>query len=121
MAKLPPWPAPDGVDRSAFVPLPLQLTAPAGLGVANAIVEFGYREFNGNCTTRKEACIANAPVIGAVPFQFAGENPSGAPCPTTCAIAIPAVSQRILYYTVQYRDASNKVLATTPLQALATP
>jgi hypothetical protein len=121
MAKLPPWPAPDGVDRSAFVPLPLQLTAPAGLGVAYAIVEFGYREFNGNCTTRKEACIANAPVIGAVPFQFAGENPSGAPCPTTCAIAIPAVSQRILYYTVQYRDASNKVLATTPLQALATP
>ncbi len=30
MAKLPPWPAADGVDRSAFVPLPLQLTPPTG-------------------------------------------------------------------------------------------
>ena len=35
--------------------------------------------------------------------------------------ARPAVSQRILYYTVKYRDASNKVVATTPMQALATP
>jgi len=121
MAKLPPWPAPDGVDRSTFVPLPLQLTPPSGLGVTNAIVEFGYQEFNGTCTTRKEACVANAAAVGAVPFQFAGENPPGAPCSSACTIAIPAVSQRILYYTVKYRDASNKVLAVTPAQALATP
>lgn len=121
MAKLPPWPAPDGVNRSAFVPLSLQVSPPAGLAVTNVIAEFGYQEFNGNCTTRNEVCIASAPAIGTVPFHFAGENPSGMPCSSTCTIAIPAVSQRILYYTVKYRDDSNKVLAVTPLQALATP
>ena len=121
MAKLPPWPAPDSVNRSAFLPLPLQLSPPTGLAVTNAIVEFGYQEFNGNCTTRKEACIADTATIGAVPFQFAGEHPPGGPCSSKCAITIPAVSQRILYYTVKFRDASNKVLATTPVQALAMP
>lgn len=121
MAKLPSFPASDGVNRSTFVPLSLQLSAPAGLGVTNAIVEFGYSEFGGNCTTRNEACIATAGTIGAVPFQFASENPDGASCATTCVVAIPGVSQRILYYKVKYRDASNHVVAATPVQVMATP
>ena len=121
MAKLPPFPAADGVNRSAFVSLPLNLTPPSGMGISNAIVEFGYREFGGNCTTRNEACIASGPSIGAVPFQFAGENPAGAPCSTACTIVIPAVSQRVLYYQVVYRDAANNVRAQTPVQVLATP
>jgi len=84
-------------------------------------VEFGYREFNGNCTTRNEPCIANGPSVGTVPFQFAGEYPSGAPCTSTCTIAIPAVSQRILYYKAKYRNAANSVVSETPLQVVATP
>jgi hypothetical protein len=89
--------------------------------VTNAIVEFGYQEFNGNCTTRKEACIASTPAIGTVPFYFAGENPPGAACASTCSIVIPAVSRRVLYYTVKYRDAANKIVATAPVEVLATP
>lgn len=121
MAKLPPFPAADGVNRSTFVSLPLQLTAPAGMGVTNAVVQFGYEEFNGNCTTRNDACIANAANIGAIPFQFASESPGGAPCATLCTIEIPAVSQRVVYYQVMYRDNANKVIATTPMQAVTTP
>jgi len=120
MAKLPPFPAPDGVTRSAFLPLPVKLDPPAGLGVTNAVVEFGYREFNGNCTTRNERCLANAASVGPVPFQFAGEKPAGAPCASSCTIAIPAVSQRILYYRAKFRNASDAVVAETPVQAVAT-
>jgi hypothetical protein len=121
MAKLPPFPATDSLNRSAFLPLPVKLSPPAGLGVTNAIVEFGYREFNGTCTTRNEPCIANAVSVGAVPFQFAGENPAGAPCASTCTITIPAVSQRMLYYKAKYRNAANGVVTDTPVQVVATP
>ncbi len=121
MAKLPPFPAPDGVNRSTFVSLPLKLTPPSGLGVTNALVQFGYQEYNGNCTTRNEACFAGSPTGNNVPFQFAGENPAGAPCASECTIDIPAVSQRIVYYKVIYRDASNTVRAVTPGQAIAAP
>jgi len=121
MAKLPPFPAAGGVNRSAFLPLPVTLSPPAGLGVTNAVVEFGYREFSGNCTTRNEPCIASTASVGTVPFQFAGENPAGAPCASTCTIAVPAVSQRILYYKAKYRNATNSVVAEAPLQVVATP
>lgn len=121
LVKLPPFPTSDGLDRNTFLSMPLNLKPPTGLGVTNAIVEFGYQEFNGYCTTRKETCVADAPAVGAAPFHFEGENPAGAPCSSTCTIAIPAASQRILYYQVKYRDASNHVAAQTPLQVVATP
>jgi hypothetical protein len=121
MAKLPPFPTPDGVNRSSFVALPLNLQPPSGLGVNNALVQFGYQEYSGNCTTRNEACLVSAPTIGPVPFQFAGENPQGAPCSSGCTIEIPAVSQRVVYYKVIYRDASNNVRAVTSAQVIAVP
>ena len=117
--KLPPFPALDSISRTGFVAIPVSLTPPSG--VNNAIVEFGYPDFHGNCTTRNEACVANASTINSVPFQFAGENPAGAPCAATCTIVIPAMSQRMLYYRVKYRDAANAVLSTTPYQVLVTP
>jgi hypothetical protein len=36
-------------------------------------------------------------------------------------IAIPAISQRVLYYQVKYRNASNTVLAADPLAAAVVP
>jgi len=120
MAKLPPFPEADAVDRSTFLPLQVKLTPPAGQGVTNAIVEFGYREFNGRCTTRNEACVATADSLGTVPFQFAGEDPAGAQCISACTIAIPAVSQRMLYYRAKYRNAAHGVVAEGPVQVVAT-
>jgi hypothetical protein len=121
LVKLPPFPESDGLDRSTFLSMPLKLKPPPGLGVTNAIVEFGYQEFAGYCTTRHETCIADEPAVGPMPFYFSEENPPGAPCSTGCTIAIPAVSQRVLYYQVKYRDASNHVVAATPLELTATP
>jgi hypothetical protein len=121
MAMMPPFPPLDSVARGVFVAVPVILHPPAGLSVNNAIVQFGYQEFGGNCTTRADACIANAATIGTVPFFYASEAPAGLPCSAGCTISVPAISQRMLYYKVEYRNASNAVLATQPTQVLVTP
>jgi len=126
MAKLPPYPAVDSINRGAFVPMLInKLQGPPGTD--NAIVEFGHQEYGApqqvNCTTRNDVCLATASTVpaGTQPFYFASENPAGAPCATGCTITIPAISQRILYYRVKYRNASNTVLAASPLTAVVVP
>jgi hypothetical protein len=58
---------------------------------------------------------------GTEPFYFASENPAGMACATGCSIAIPAISQRVLYYQVKYRSANNTVLSTGPVTAVIVP
>jgi hypothetical protein len=105
----------------------VKLSPPAGLSVNNAIVDFGYQEYGApqllNCTTRNDACIAAASAVpsGNQPFYFASENPAGVPCASGCTIAIPAISQRILYYQVKYRAANNAVLAADPVTSVVVP
>ena len=126
MFKVPPYPPEDSVNRGAFVSVPVSLKPPAGLGVNNAMIEFGYAE-NGApgdfyCTTRKEACIVTASAVDpAAPFQYASESIPGVPCAGGCTIALPAVSKRVLYYRVKYRDAGATVLAASALQVVAVP
>jgi hypothetical protein len=127
MAKNLPYPAPDSVARGTFVPMTVSVKPPAGLNVNNAIVEFGYQEYGApqliNCTTRNDACMAAASTVtpGTQPFYFASENPAGASCVSGCTIAIPAISQRILYYQVKYRDVNNAVLAADPVISVVVP
>ncbi len=130
--KVPPYPTPDSYERNTFIPITVNLTAPAGLGVTNAIVEFGYVE-NGSatqffCTTRQDVCTAASAAIGAVPFYFASEGTGGVesgltglPCAGGCSLSIPGLPQRVLYYQVKYRDANNQVLAQTGVQVTVTP
>jgi len=127
MAKMLPYPAPDSVARGTFVPVTVTVKPPAGLAVDNAIVQFGYQEYGApqhiDCTTRNDACIAAASTVpaGNQPFYFASENPAGAPCASGCTITIPAISQRILYYRIEYRAANKSVLASGPLTAVVVP
>jgi hypothetical protein len=46
---------------------------------------------------------------------------SGVPCADGCSVAIPAISQRLLYYQVKYRDASNGTVATGRIEVVAIP
>ena len=123
----PPDDPGDSVARGTFVPMTVSLNPPAGLAVNNAIIEFGYQEYGApqqlNCTTRNDACIAttNSVTPGNQPFNLASQNLPGAPCTSGCTIAIPAISQRILYYQVQYRAANNAVLAADPPAAVVVP
>jgi len=132
VGKLPPYPAQDSVARNTFVPVPLSLTPPSGLGVTNVIVEFGYGE-NGapnqlDCTTRQDTCVVTSATIGANPFQFASEGSGGVesglaglPCASGCSLNIPGLAQRVLYYQVKYRNANNQVVSQTGLQISVTP
>jgi hypothetical protein len=95
--------------------------------VNDVVVEFGYAENGGPgsfyCTSRRESCVAVSAAIGSpTPFFYEqAETYSGAPCAAGCAVAIPALSQRVLYYRWKYRDAFGRVIATSESRATATP
>ena len=56
LLKNPGFPASSSVPRDDFVQVPLHLTPPAGMGVDNVIVEFGYNP-DLHCTSRREVCV----------------------------------------------------------------
>ena len=124
MALMPPFPALDSVSRASFEPVSIAIKPPAGLSVNNAIVQFGYQEYAQGgvpyCTTRLDACFANSAAVssGTAPFLYGSESPAGLPCASSCTVAVPAISQRILYYQIQYRSASGAVLAVSPWQVV---
>jgi hypothetical protein len=132
LGKLPPYPPTDSVVRWTFQPIPVKLMPPVGLGVNNAVIQFGYAE-NGSpgnfyCTSRQEKCLATAATVPGVPFQFPSEGTGGVEsgvtglaCTTGCTIAIPALAQRTLYYQVKYRNASNQTVATGQMEIVAVP
>ena len=132
LGKLPPYPPADSVVRGTFQPMVVKLIAPPDLSVDNAVIQFGYAE-NGDpgqyfCTSRQEKCLATAAVVENVPFLFPSEGAgaveagvSGVACANACSVAIPAISQRVLYYQVKYRDASNRTVASGQIETVAVP
>ena len=133
LAKVPPPPPQDSVNRAAYIPLSVTVKPPPGLGATNAVVEFGYAEYGAPgqffCTSRAETCAvgpgAQAGSIDAVnPFYFETTEAAalaGTPCSTGCTIAVPAVSQRVVYGRVVYRNGSNQVVARGGAFTLAAP
>ncbi|HTZ60126.1 MAG TPA: hypothetical protein VMB49_18580, partial [Acidobacteriaceae bacterium] len=60
--------------------------------------------------------------VGTVPFYFlTTDTYSGQACSTNCTIAIPGISQRVVYYNVLYRNSSNAIVAQTGLQVALIP
>jgi hypothetical protein len=106
----------DTVNRTAYVPV--SVSAPARAGVDNVIVEFGYAD-NGDptryyCTARQEACVAqNGTIDPKTPFYYLTTEAAsikGAACQSGCTVTIPAVSGRVLYYRVDFRDATGTIV-----------
>jgi hypothetical protein len=89
-------------------------------GTDNVVAEFGY-DTNFYCTSRREACEAvTATVNETTPFYWASESYSGVRgAPWT--IAIPSVPQRVVYYRLKYRDATNRTIQTGPTEVLVAP
>jgi hypothetical protein len=131
-AKTPPYPPSDTVDRSTFIPVPVKLSPPPGLSVNNVVLQFGYAE-NGNpssfyCTSRQEKCLASSSTVPTIPFLYASEGAGGVEtgitglsCTNGCTVAVPAISQRVLYYQVIYRNAANQTLAKGQVEVTAVP
>jgi hypothetical protein len=129
MAQLPSYPETDSYNRGEFIQE--TLSVPAHAGANNAVVEFGYQEYGVptgytkpefmNCTTRNDPCWANAASIVSPPYSntsppfyyksefFITGGPSLLSCSGGCTIAIPAVSQRTLFYRVRYYNGNTHV------------
>ena len=120
MAKVPPQPVPDGVDRSTFLPLAVDLTPPPNAQVARAVIRFGYAEQGDPeryyCTSRREACIsASASFTAVEPFKYeTTESYAGVECATGCRITLPVLPLHVIYYEPVYLDASGRVVARGP-------
>lgn len=120
--KLPSYPGPSAVNRVSWIPVPVKVTS-VPPGTDNVIVEFGY-EPNLYCSSRREVCVANASTIqsGASVFSYATTDVySGLSCPSGCTITIPALSQRVMWYQIDYRDASGQTILTRKAEPLVTP
>ena len=65
--------------------------------------------------------VANATIHLDNPFQFASEVTTSIPCAAGCSVELPAISQRVLYYRVEYRDNANRVIQLGPTQVAAVP
>jgi hypothetical protein len=132
MADFPPSQNWDTVARDSFEQIPIKLTAPVGLSVTNAVVDFGYLESgplatttNYYCTSRQEKCVAGTTVS---PYAFPTDGTAGVDsgltgtaCSSTCTISLPAVPGRMLYYQVRYRNSSNATVSTAAQQIIIVP
>ncbi len=121
MPKVPPYPGPQrGINRGSWIPIPVNIASvPAGTN--NVIVEFGYNP-NFWCATRQESCIANAATITSTVYNYStSDTYSGLSCSSGCTPVIPALSQRIMWYRIKYRNAGNGVIKTGEVQTIATP
>ena len=116
MVKMPPF-TKDCVHRDYFVRSPLNLTPPAGLGVATAEVEFGYAEQGAanafHCTSRNEACVVVSDTVDDTnPFSYQQSDTfAPAPCASGCRITLPVTPSHVAYYHVKYLDANGNQVA----------
>jgi len=127
LVKLPPIVV-DSQNRSTWVSPRVNITSPAGTD--NMVVEFGY-DTNFYChEQRSEKCLAITSAIptGQHPYRFPVEGTggvesglTGVSCTSSCAVDLPAISSRVLYYRVRYRDAAGATLRTGPTEVVAVP
>jgi hypothetical protein len=121
--KLPPFPGSDGINRGDYIPVTVTVPTPKVAGVNNAIIQFGYN-LSYQCTSRNEPCMTQLPSVTQSTgnaFAYQSESPAGTPCSAGCTISIPSISQRMLYYQIILRDASNNILATMSPEVRAVP
>ncbi|MEO8592418.1 MAG: hypothetical protein ABI759_03780 [Candidatus Solibacter sp.] len=118
MAKLTPLVKQDNVDRSTFMRAPISVTAPQGMRIASAAIEFGYTEQGAPgqhyCTSRREACVATAATVtDANPFSFAQtETYTRMPCANSCTITLPVLPAHVAYYQVKFYDAAGALVTS---------
>jgi uncharacterized protein (TIGR03437 family) len=112
LAKAPPFPSYDSIDRNGFQQTPISI--PAVAGATEALIEFGY-DTNLYPTSRNDVGVSAA---NNNPYFFASESYSAVSCGSGCSIYIPAVPDRVVYYRVKWRDSSHNVVQTSTITAV---
>jgi hypothetical protein len=130
MAKVPPQPPADGIDRTNFENVIVSISAGSG-GATHARVKLGYQEneqrnvtdsitwpstIHFYCTQYQGTCyyengnFSNTVAANATSLALSSNQ--------TLQIGAP---QRVLFYQVEYLNSSNQVVATDPIQVVAIP
>jgi hypothetical protein len=113
---IPAQPPSDGIDRTHYESVSITVGAGSG-GATHARVKYGYEE---NEPTRGTTW---PPAIHFYCTQYQGtcySSDQNLPLssPQTLQIGVP---QRVLFYQVEYLNASNQVVASDPMTAVAIP
>lgn len=126
IVKVPPYEgAVDSVNRQNFIEFPVQ-TQQVPSGGARLMVKFGY-DTNFNCSpNRTEPCYATTNSINlASPFLWESEltpgdglNVSGG-CASGCTIKIPALSNKVGYYQVIFRNSSGATISASSIEVFS--
>lgn len=116
-AQIPQWSVLSTPQRD-FVPVTVTIPAsPSTLGVATALIEFGYDQ-NAHCTSFGDKCVAvNAVYSTATPFYFETDDTyTRATCSSGCTIQLPAIPNMNVYYQVKLYNSSGALIQTLPMQ-----
>ncbi len=121
--RLNPFPKPDSLNRTTFVPI--SVTGKASPAASYIRARFGYLE-NGpellHCTPYQAECSTERPKKTPTdPYSFTNEIATRQSCSATCAITIPAISNRMLYFVIDRLDVNGKVITSSSLQVVAVP
>jgi hypothetical protein len=116
LAQIPPQPPADGIDRTNYENVSVNIGAGSG-GATHARVKYGYEE---NEPTRGTAW---PPAIHFYCTQYQGTcYSSNQDFSLNSQPALPiGVPQRVLFYQVEYLNASNQVVASDPMMMVAIP
>lgn len=114
----------EGMDSSiqgdAFVPLRIQVKNILP-GSSKVVVEFGYNHTL-RCNSRDEVCVANGSSVNeANPYYYPSENPVGISCVNGCSIVVPAKRNRILHYSIVWKDGSENEMGRSRVRKIAIP
>ncbi len=102
VVKNPGWPAEDAEFRNTFVKVSVKVPP-----TAEARIRFGYNE-KLFCSSRQEACTTAA--APQEPYTWASEAQKWTPCAEGCTIEVPAVAQRVVFYVIDHKDGSGKIV-----------
>lgn len=94
-------------------------------GTASMVVEFGYdKDFNCN-RNRDGVCIAESATLNeSTPYKFAHETITGLSCSSPsvgspCIVTVPVLANRVLHYSVVYKNGGGTEIARETRRAVA--
>jgi hypothetical protein len=115
----------DSVNRTTFVPV--NVTYQGVPYASNIRARFGYLENGGDllrCTAYAQDCSTEIPsAASSDPYSFTNQSVTRQSCANgaACALTIPSLPNRVLYYVIDRLDGSGNVVTSSAMQAVAVP